>query len=319
MSVETGTAASVGRPLPTRAPFHLEATVRVLQRRPTNLIDVWDDGRYLRLLAAGDALVAVEVTNRGTIDAPDLRFRIRSGDTAVSGSVGAYLRRILGLDADPDDLQRLAHNRGLRATVIALRGMRPPRFASLFETFVHVIPFQQLSLDAGVAIVSRLVQKFGRKIECDGRRYYTSPSPQAIAAARLSRLRACGLSSGKAASLRSIARMVEAGTLREDLLAAMSAHEALRTLTDLPGIGPWSAALLLLRGLGRLDVFPPGDTGAARTLGPMLQLGPATLFDRVVERFGNQRGYLYFCGLGASLLARGLIHAAPSAPGLRKP
>jgi DNA-3-methyladenine glycosylase II len=319
MNVETGTAAAIGGPLPTRAPFHLEATVRVLQRRPTNLVDVWDDGWYQRVLAAGDSLVVVEVTNRGTIDAPDVRFRLRSGDTAASASVGAYLRRILGLDADPDGLQRLAHRRELRATVIALRGMRPPRFATLFETFVHVIPFQQLSLDAGVAIVTRLVQKFGRKIECDGRHYYTSPSPQAIAEARLGRLRACGLSSGKAATLRNVARIVEAGTLEEEHLAAMSTHEALRSLTDLPGIGPWSAALMLLRGLGRLDVFPPGDTGALRTLGPMLQPSPATPFDRVVERFGNQRGYLYFCGLGASLLERGLIHAAPSAPGLRKP
>jgi hypothetical protein len=148
MSVETGTAAAIGGPLPTRAPFHLEATVRVLQRRPTNLVDVWDDGWYQRVLAAGDSLVVVEVTNRGTIDAPDVRFRLRSGDTAASASVGAYLRRILGLDADPDGLQRLAHRRELRATVIALRGMRPPRFATLFETFVHVIPFQQLRRSA---------------------------------------------------------------------------------------------------------------------------------------------------------------------------
>ena len=33
--------------------------------------------------------------------------------------------------------------------------------------------------------------------------------------------------------------------------------------------------------------------------------------DAIVERFGDLRGYLYFCSLGASLLAKGLVHAAP--------
>jgi DNA-3-methyladenine glycosylase II len=69
--------------------------------------------------------------------------------------------------------------------------------------------------------------------------------------------------------------------------------------------------LVLLRGLGRLDVFPAGDVGVARGLGTLLRLPPGASLNRVVERFGDLRGYLYFCSLGAALLARGLIHAAP--------
>ena len=57
-----------GARLETRAPFHLEATVRVLQRRPGNLVDVWSDDRYLRVFQTDDDLVLVEVANRGTID-----------------------------------------------------------------------------------------------------------------------------------------------------------------------------------------------------------------------------------------------------------
>ena len=75
----------------------------------------------------------------------------------------------------------------------------------------------------------------------------------------------------------------------------------------------WSAALVLLRGFGRLDVFPPGDVGAARGLGPLLQLDPGMSIDRAVERFGDRRGYLYFFGLGAQLQARGLLDL-PEAP-----
>ena len=56
-------------------------------------------------------------------------------------------------------------DRRLRPTALALRGMRPPRFPEIFEAFANVVPFQQLSLDAGVAIVSRLVERFGERLE----------------------------------------------------------------------------------------------------------------------------------------------------------
>jgi DNA-3-methyladenine glycosylase II len=310
--VEVGQVRGSVESLPTRAPFHLEATARVLQRRPSNLVDVWDRGRYLRILAFEDCLTLVEVEDRGTIDAPDVCYHIRSG--ADSAAVGAKLRTILGLDVNPTALQQLAQtDRTLLATVHALRGMRPPRFADLFESFLNVIPFQQLSLGAGVAIVGRLVQRFGRQIDNCDRRYYASPPAHAISDARLDRLQACGLSHKKATTLRNIARSIDSGEIREEAISAMNTSEALRTLTALPGIGPWSAALILLRGLGRLDVFPPADTGAARGLGALLQLDRRTSIERVVERFGDHRGYLYFCGLGASLLASGLIHPAPPA------
>jgi 3-methyladenine DNA glycosylase/8-oxoguanine DNA glycosylase len=302
--------------LQTRAPFHLQATVRVLQRRPSNSVDVWQDDRYMRVIEIEERLCLVEVENRGTIDVPDVRYCIRSGE--LSALVTATLRRVLGLDVVPEFLQFPVPIDGpLRSTVIALRGMRPPRFASLFESFVNVIPFQQLSLDAGVSIVGRLVQRFGLTVEHGGRQYHASPRARTIAAARLDQLRACGLSRGKAQTLRNLARMIEAGALSEEELSQMTSRQALHALMELPGIGPWSAALVLLRGLGRLDVFPPGDVGAARGVGALLQLDERTSVDRAVERFGDRRGYLYFCGLGSSLLAKGLIRAADPEQGKR--
>jgi 3-methyladenine DNA glycosylase/8-oxoguanine DNA glycosylase len=100
--------------------------------------------------------------------------------------------------------------------------------------------------------------------------------------------------------------------LTEDQLSSMSTGEALRTLTALPGIGPWSAGLVLLRGLGRTDVFPPGDVGAVRGLRALIRRGPQAPLARVIERFGEHRGYLYFCALGGWLLSKGLIHPGPT-------
>jgi 3-methyladenine DNA glycosylase/8-oxoguanine DNA glycosylase len=265
----------------TPAPFHLEATVRVLQRRPLNRVDVWAGDHYVR--------EGVEVRNLGTVDAPDVRY---TGEADP-----ARIRRVLGLDLDPKRWQRKAEAEPkLRATARGLRGMRPPRFPTLFETFANVIPFQQVSVDAGAAIVARLVDRFGEG---------GFPTAETIAAARPARLQACGLSGTKARSLRHLARRVASGELTEAQLDALPSDEAMRLLVDLPGIGPWSAGLILLRGLGRLDVFPMGDVGVARGL-------KGLSLARSLERFGDVRGYLYFCAIGGALLKRGLIHPAPA-------
>jgi DNA-3-methyladenine glycosylase II len=301
--------------LATAAPFHLEATVRVLQRRPTNLVDVWDDPRYLRVLPSADGPALVAVTNRGTIDAPNVRLEVLAGElgAAARAAVAGTVRRVLGLDVDPAPLARaLEAERGLRAVAAALRGMRPPRFAGLFEAFASVIPFQQLSLDAGVATTRRLVERFGEPLTRDGQRHHAFPAAAVVAEARLAGLRATGLSRTKAESLRAAARAIEAREVVEEQLEHMTSAEAVRALSELPGIGPWSATVILLRGLGRLDVFPPGDSGVARSLRRLMPRATASGLDRLVRRLGDRRGYLYFCALGGTLLARGLIHAAPA-------
>ena len=306
--------ASAGGRLATRAPFHLEATVRVLQRRQTNLVDVWEQGRYLRVLSTADGLALVEVANRGTIDDPDVWFSVRRGNlsTAARAALGQTVGRMLGLDVDPEPLQRLAEAEPrLRATALALRGMRPPRFAELFEAFANVVPFQQLSLDAGVAIVGRLVERFGKSLEHDGRRFHAFPTARVVAEARLDALKECGMSLRKAETLRRVASAIESGEMTEEKLSRMRSKEAIQFLAELQGIGPWSAGLVLLRGLRRLDVFPPGDVGVVRGLSRLMRLEPGPSLDRVVQRFGDHRGYLYFCSLGGGLLAKGLIHAAP--------
>ena len=167
-------------PLPVEAPFHLEATVRLLQRRPANPVNVLDEGCFQRAFAAGRGLVLAQVANAGTIDAPELWLAVAGpAMPAERARLRSTLRRMLGLDVDPAGLARLAEvDPRLAPIAAALRGARPPRFASLFETFANVVPFQQVSLDAGVAIAGRLVRKFGRKVEAGGGAGSRSPRPR---------------------------------------------------------------------------------------------------------------------------------------------
>jgi len=127
-------------------------------------------------------------------------------------------------------------------------------------------------------------------------------------------LKRCGLSRKKSLALRSIAESIASGTLAAREIERLPSSEALQRLVQLPGIGAWSAALVLLRGFGRVDVFPQADTGAESSLTALMRLHSRTALARVAERFAECRGYLYYYGLASRLLSARLIHAAPRAP-----
>jgi len=299
--------------LPVRAPFHLEATVRVLQRRPTNLIDRWEPPRYRRAIRIRARAVLMEVTNLATVDAPELRLSLlgRELPPRAPAEAAPIAREILGLDLDPGTLQRRAGAEpALREIARELRGMRPPRYPDLFETVANVIPFQQLSVDAGMAVVAQLVRRFGEVGVHDGQPFHLFPTAETIADVRAASLKRCGMSASKSEALRSVAKAIASGVLTADSFTKLSSAETIERLTQLSGIGPWSAALILLRGLRRLDVFPQTDRGAENSLAALLHLRSRASLIRFVERFGEYRGYLYFYGLASRLLAAGLIHPA---------
>src|SRR5688572_25510068 len=89
--------------LPVCGPFNLEATVRLLQRRPTNRVDRWVEGRYARAMRTADGLRLVTIANAGTTDCPNLRLRIAGGPVSEPSveQITATMRWMLGLDVPP--------------------------------------------------------------------------------------------------------------------------------------------------------------------------------------------------------------------------
>ncbi|MCA9881204.1 MAG: hypothetical protein KC442_25570, partial [Thermomicrobiales bacterium] len=168
--------------LPVTAPYNLQATVRLLQRRPTNRVDRWEVGAYRRAFATVGGPRLIEVANRGTVLQPHLELTVHGGSVTdeTAAALVATTRLILGLDAAPAPTAEFeAAEPALAPVLQALLGFRTPCFPTLFESFASVLPFQQLSLDAGTAIVGRLVERFGESLTLDGRQYFVYPAPQA--------------------------------------------------------------------------------------------------------------------------------------------
>jgi DNA-3-methyladenine glycosylase II len=118
-----------------------------------------------------------------------------------------------------------------------------------FGTLIFQVIGQQLSVASTRAILAHLEERFGGRM----------PSPRQLLDAGPEELRASGMSHRKAETLRDLAERFVDGRLSDAALAAMSDEEVEATLTEVPGIGPWTAHGFLLIGLDRPDVLLPGD------------------------------------------------------------
>lgn len=276
--------------VPLVPPFRLDLTVAALQRVPANPVEVWTpDGRYLRAFDAPSGPVVWEVTQDPHRPLLHLRLHGRSGEPAPWESL---LRRVLGCDVDLSGFYALAARIAvLDALADRLRGLKPPRFASLWESFVNTIAFQQLSLASGMAAVRKLTERCARPVVFEGARLYPFPGPDSVARLRDRELRACGLSEAKAGALRGAAGAILDGAIREEELEPLPDAEVLSRLTRLPGIGPWTGSLILLRGMRRLASFPGGDSGANRRLRAVFG---DTAPEELLDALNGWRGMLYF-------------------------
>lgn len=288
-------ALSSHRTLRVAAPgaFDLALTARVLRRSTRNPVDrVEPDGSWSRvaLLPHGPTLVRVAQQRGMLICTATPRVADRRALTSL-------ISRVFSLEVElAPFFRRLRREPGFAEVARRCAGLRPQRFASLFEALANGFACQQLSLDSGLFRLGRLAERFGARVADR----VGPPLAERVAQAPLSRLRAAGLSQKRAAALRLVARLPLDRLEAE--LAALSDEEARRRLCELPGVGPWTSDYVLLRGLGRLDIFPAGDVGAARTLGHILgrSITPSHAL-QLAARFSPQRGMLYFCMLGWTL------------------
>ena len=153
--------------------------------------------------------------------------------------------------------------------------LRPPT-QTLIESLVRAIVYQQLAGAAASAIHGRLVAALGGEVTAE--RLLSLPPDT---------LRAVGLSANKAASLQDLASKVldRAVVLDPPGLRAESDDEVVARLSTVRGIGKWTAEMVLMFQLRRLDVWPTGDLGVRKGFG--LAWGIPTPTARELEPLGE--------------------------------
>jgi DNA-3-methyladenine glycosylase II len=150
-----------------------------------------------------------------------------------------------------------------------------------FGTLVFQVVGQQLSVAATRTIVSRIEERFGGSL----------PTPAELLAADPQVLRSAGLSARKGATLRVLAERFVDGRLSDDALARMTDDEVEAALTEVPGIGPWSAHGYLLVALDRPDVFLTGDIALRRAIQRLYEFDHVPTPDELIELSDRWRPY----------------------------
>lgn len=132
----------------------------------------------------------------------------------------------------------------------------PPMWSrpNSFETLVHIILEQQVSLASALATLNKLKEKIA------------DVSPEAVLLLTDEELKACYFSRQKTMYVRHLAEQLLSGRLQLDKLSLLSDDEIRVALSRLKGIGNWTVDIYLIFVLQRMDVFPPGDLAAVNAL-----------------------------------------------------
>jgi DNA-3-methyladenine glycosylase II len=166
----------------------------------------------------------------------------------------------------------------LRSGDCKLRPMKN-HFAALLESIVS----QQLSVKASATIFRRFLELY------PGKRY---PKPAAVVASSEAQLRAAGLSRQKLTYIKDLAEKFENGLIKPRKFSKMDDQQIIDALTQVKGVGRWTAEMFLIFSLNRLDVLPVDDLGfrkAVKIAYGLAELPAAAELEKIAERWRPYR------------------------------
>ncbi len=285
------------KPLP---PFRLDLTVWALRRRRENIVDRWDGMTYRRVLVLDGKSIEMAAVQKGKPDEPELSITATSMQLSpgTGSALAALLERMLGIRMDVSGFYRLAQkDTQLEYLARQFHGLKPPRFPTLFEALVNGIACQQVSLTQGIRLLNKLATTCGKNFEGQGTIAYAFPQPEDIAGLEPDAFRKLGFSRQKARALLELAHKVIDEHVDFEEMIALNDEDALSRLCALRGVGCWTAEYVLLRGMGRLHVFPGDDAGARNKLRNWLGVEEKLDYkgvNSIIARWNPYGGFIYF-------------------------
>ena len=295
-------------------PFRLDLTVWALRRRQKNIIDQWNENRYSRVIVCNNVPIKLTITQEHEDNNSKIIVNLQSKKETsrkMQKNTLSLIQNTLGLTIDMQPFYLLANNnKFLDQLVKQFVGVRPPHFPGIFESLINAIACQQLTLDLGILLLNRFTERFGLKFKDEDTILYAFPRPEDLADASLEEIRKLGFSNQKARAIRELSTKVIAKEINLSHLEGMRNEEVIEYLLTLRGIGRWSAEYVLLRGLGRLDIFPGDDVGAQNNLQRLFHLNKKPKYEEIKElayQWHPYEGLAYFHLLLESLHTKGVI------------
>jgi DNA-3-methyladenine glycosylase II len=253
-----------------QGPLNLDLTLQRYRLFGDDAAHAYVNGVYHRVIVISGRPWVYALREGGSPHDPLIQVQLlgQRPQTRHRAAVESELQRSLSLDIELDPFYRWASAEPILAGLIArYHGMRPPRAPTLFEALVTAISTQQVNLAFATVTRSRLIRRYGQAVTLDGKTFYGFPTPEDLAAAPLQELRDMQFSWRKAEYLVNLARLVATGELRLEEFPQLPNEAVIERITQVKGLGRWTADWLLARGLGRGDVTAAGDLGVRKAVG----------------------------------------------------
>jgi DNA-3-methyladenine glycosylase II len=280
-------------------PFRLDLTVNALRRKNSNIIDQWDGFCYQRVLVVCNKPVLISVCQKN-VKTPTLTVTThRHVLDFEKNMIKKILRTILGLRYKADNFYALAlKDKHLKLMVTRLIGLKPPRFPSIFESLCNAVACQQLSLNVGIVLLNRFSEHYGKKITVNKKTHFAFPTPMNISKCKPRALMKLGFSLTKSKTIIKIANLLKKDepSLNKKFLHQKD-EQIMSFLLQIKGIGRWSCEYVLLRGFGRMHIFPGDDIGAQNNLKRLLKIRKKMDYEsvaKIVKPWYPFSGYVYF-------------------------
>jgi 3-methyladenine DNA glycosylase/8-oxoguanine DNA glycosylase len=278
--------------LTPRGEFSLAKAIRFVQSfAPLSGSDGDEPDEVLRLVFCADgdwrpAAVRVRQSRAGRVTAT-------VDGLADPDRLRAQVERMLSLDIDASALPAVVADDAVAAGLVQqFRGLRPVCFASPYEAACWAVLSQRIQATQAARIRWRMCEELGRSFELDGLRMSTFPAP-----ARLIGVTSIpGLAQVKVDRLHAIAAAALDGGLDATRLRAAGPEQALADLRALPGIGPFGAELVLIRGAGEPDHFACSERRlhAAMASAYDVDAGDVAALEAIAARWSPFRSWIGF-------------------------
>lgn len=248
-----------------RPPFDWAGLNAFLGARGLKGIESMQEDGYLRTIRLGDHKGWIHVRHAPEKNA--LRVEISRSLTPVLPALLGRLRNLFDLSARPDVIAgQLAKDGRLAGALAANPGLRVPGAFDGFEMAVRAILGQQVTVKAATTLAGRFADAFGEPIDTPHAGLTRlSPTPERIARLKAPKIAELGIVRARAECLITLAREVASGRLK--LEAGANPEVTMKRLVALPGIGPWTAHYIAMRGLRWPDAFPKEDIVLRNRLG----------------------------------------------------
>jgi AraC family transcriptional regulator of adaptative response / DNA-3-methyladenine glycosylase II len=276
---------SISLRLGYRPPYPWRSVLSFLAARAIDGVERIADDSYARSVTLPSGVGFIEL--RHAADAHHLTLRIEDVAAGELMELVERVRRAFDLTANPDDAgDHLRRDARLGPLLDRLPGVRLIGGLDAFEIAIRAILGQGVRLSQATKLATRLCERFGGTLSPAAHGIErTFPVAGALMDADLSNI---GVPAKRAEAIATLARtVVDCPTLLD---ATPNADALVARLIALPGIGPWTAQYIALRGLGEPDAFPSSDVVLRRRASADEQLSARELL-HVAESWRPWRGY----------------------------